>query len=135
VLQAFSEILLAYRRSREPFEIQQVGLGKDRRIFLRVSLQIPCSIANPMFGLESPASTVDASLEGVGVLAPVNWSQGSRIRVKLEAISFEADGIIVFRREESPHFRYGVRFQSTALLQLLKLRRLLKKSHGGRLSA
>ena len=74
------------------------------------------------------------SLNGVGVVVPANWAEGNRIRVRIDEIKFEADGIIVFRKEEAPQFRYGVRFQNTGIFKILKLRRFLQSHHNGRLS-
>ncbi|OGR89523.1 MAG: hypothetical protein A2992_03735 [Elusimicrobia bacterium RIFCSPLOWO2_01_FULL_59_12] len=128
------EIFLAYRRSREAVDIQQAGLGRDRRVFNRVPVQAACRISNPMFGLESVGSTVNISLDGVGMVAPVNWSEGNRIHLFIEPAGFETEGVIVFRMEEAPQFRYGVRFLQTQLPQIIKLRRFLKQQHHGRLS-
>ena len=86
------------------------------------------------FGLESAGTAVNVGLGGTGVLAPVNWSEGSRIRMRLEPLDFEVDAIIVFRREETPQFHYGVKFQQMGFLQILKLRRFLLQTHTGRLT-
>jgi hypothetical protein len=133
VFGAVLETLAAYRRSREIFLEQVPGGGRDRRVFQRVQLQTACRLSNPVFGLESSGTTTDISLDGLGVIAPVNWAHGNRIRLSLGAAGFEASGVIVFRREEAPNFRYGVRFEKTGLLQILKLRRFLKQTHKGRL--
>ena len=130
---AFFEILLAYRRSHEVFDARAASVGQDRRIFQRVPIKVDCRLTNPVFGLESVGSTIDISLDGLGVMAPVNWAQGNRIRIWLESAGFEAAGVIVFRKEEAPNFRYGVRFEQTGILQILKLRRFLKQNHSGRL--
>jgi len=128
------EIIKAHRQSREQWDPQLANLGQDRRVFLRVSLQVPCQLNNPMFGLESSGRTVDLSLGGVGLVGPVNWPIGSRIRIGLEVLTFVVDGIVVFRREESPQFRYGIKFQHLGYFQVFKIRRFLKKQHNGSLS-
>jgi hypothetical protein len=134
VLGGLDEVFLAYRKSREMYDPRQAGLGQDRRIFYRVTLKVVCRMLSPMFGLETSGTTVDVSLNGVGVIVPANWAEGNRIRVRIDDIKFEADGIIVFRKEEEPQFRYGVRFQNTGIFQILKLRRFLQGHHSGRLS-
>lgn len=134
VLSEFLEILLAYRRAREAFDTQPSNLGQDRRVFERVHRQVNCRLANPMFGLETLGTTVDISLDGLGVVAPINWSQGSRVRLWIDDIGFEAAGLIVFRKEETPQFRYGIRFTKTGIFQILKLRRFLQQNHSGRLT-
>jgi hypothetical protein len=134
VLRALAEIHLAHRRSREEWQPKQANVGKDRRVFYRVPVTLPCLLVHPMFGLEVLAATVNMSLEGAGLSAPVNWSEGSRVHLRFEAIGLDVDGIIVFRKEEAPRFRYGVMFQKLGLFQILKLRRFLRSQHTGRLS-
>ena len=128
------EIVKAHRQSRQQWEPQQANLGQDRRVFLRVSVQVPCHLNNPMFGLESSGRTVDLSLGGVGCVGPVNWPIGSRIRIGLEPMAFAAEGIVVYRKEEPPQFRYGIKFHNLGYIQIFKLRRFLKRKHNGYLS-
>jgi hypothetical protein len=134
VIRRFLEVSLAYRLSREAWDPKQAGLGQDRRVFHRIPLRVDCKLANPAFGLESSGQTVDVSLEGLGVVLPVNWSEGNRVRVQLDEIPFQAEGTIVFRKEDAPNFRYGVKFQKTGLFQLIRLRRFLQQHHSGKLS-
>jgi len=61
-------------------------LGKDRRVFQRISVQIPCKMDNQLFGLESEGSTVNLSLGGMGLVAPVSWPEGSQVRVSFSAM-------------------------------------------------
>ena len=134
MLGGLDEAVRAYRKSREFFDPRQSGLGQDRRVFHRVPLEIPCRLVSPMFGLETSGTTVDISLDGLGVTVPANWAEGNRVRVRLDSIKFEASGIIVFRKEEGHLFRYGVRFQQTGFFQILKLRRSLQEHYSGRLT-
>ncbi len=134
MIRRFLEISLAYRLSREAWDSQRAGLGQDRRVFHRVSTKVACKLTHPMFGLEASGTTVDLSLEGLGVVLPVNWSEGSRVHVRLDTVNFDADGIVVFRKEESPQFRYGIKFQNTGVFQIIRLRRFLQQHHSGRLS-
>jgi hypothetical protein len=126
---------LAYRLSRETWSAEEAGLGQDRRVFHRVPVKIECKLTNPMFGLETSGTTVDLSLEGLGVGLPVNWSEGNRIHVRIESINFDADAIVVFRKEEAlGQYRYGIKFQNIGIFQIIRMRRFLQKHHGGRLS-
>jgi hypothetical protein len=115
-------------------DVEQAGAGQDRRVFRRVPVVVPCRIANAMFGLESEATTVNISMDGMGLLAPVNWSESSRIRIQLAPAGFETEGVIVYRKGETPGYRYGVRFAGTKISQIFKLRRFLKQHHSGKLS-
>jgi hypothetical protein len=134
MLNDFVEILTTHRISREIWDPRQANLGADRRVFHRVPIQAPCRLIHSSFGLESAATVMNLSLGGVGVLASVNWSEGSRIRVRLEELGLEVSAIIVFRREEASQFRYGVKFQQMGLLEIVRLRRFLQKHHQGRLT-
>ena len=73
MIRGLSEILLARRRSHETWDQRKGESGRDRRVFHRVSVQVPCKLLSPMFGLESQGTTIDLSLEGAGMFAPVNW--------------------------------------------------------------
>jgi hypothetical protein len=108
--------------------------GQDRRVFQRVPLKVPCGLTNPLFGLETTGTTIDISLDGLGLTAPVNWSEGNHIRIQFKESMLDAEAVIVFRKEEAPVFRYGVRFRKAGLFQILKLRRFLKKHYSGPLS-
>jgi hypothetical protein len=135
LIRGLSEIFLARQRSRERWRPLTVDPGRDRRVFYRVSLQMPCKLIQPMFGLEAAGSTIDLSLEGAGLFAPVNWAEGSRVRLQLESVDFESAAVIVYRKqEEVSRFRYGVKFEHMGFFQIVKLRRWLQKKYSGRLS-
>jgi hypothetical protein len=129
------ELLLAHRHSREVWDPKQALLGRDRRIFQRVSVEIPCRLNNPLFGLESEGSTVNLSLGGVGIVAPVAWPEGSEVRVQLGSLSLA--GLIVYRKDVSvsnTQCRYGIKFRRVRFRELLQLRRVLAQSHKGPLA-
>jgi len=128
------ELVLAHRHSREAWAPQKAHLGRDRRIFLRIAMQMPCRINSRLYGLESEAATVNMSLGGMGFTAPVNWPEGSPVRVHLDTCELALDGLIVFRQDASPRPRYGVKFERLGFRDLLKLRRVLKANHKGPLA-
>jgi hypothetical protein len=130
----FSEILTAHRVSREIWNPRMANLGADRRVFQRVPVKVPCVLIHSSFGLESPATAMNLGLGGTGVIAPVNWSEGSRIRVRLEPFKFDMSAVIVFRREDAQQFHYGIKFQTLGFLEIVKLRGFLQKHHSGRLT-
>ncbi len=134
MLYGFLEVWLAYRSSRQLFDSRVPMHGQDRRVFQRVPVKLSCDLANPLFGLETTGTTIDISLDGLGLTAPVNWSEGNHIRVQFKELQFDANAVIVFRKEEASVFRYGVRFRRANIFQILKLRRFLKKYHSGPLS-
>ena len=123
------EILSAYRRSRQIWIPENAGLGADRRVSSRVPAKFKCRLENPNFGLEAAGETIDLSLEGVALMTAVNWSEGNQIRLELEAPLFRAEGTIVYRREDPPVFRYGIKFRNLGVLQIVKLRQILKGFH------
>jgi hypothetical protein len=132
VFRGLFEILLAYRRSREIWLPEQAGLGQDRRVFQRVMVRMPCQMSSPLFGLEAACQTIDLSLDGLGLKAPVNWAEGNHVRLELNDAGFAAEGTIAYRREDPPQFRYGVKFKNLGWLQIMHLRRFLKQNHRGR---
>lgn len=134
MFQALHDLLVAYQRSREAVHVQPGAGGQDRRVFLRVPVVVGCTLFNPMFGLESEGRTINVSMDGLGLTAPVNWSESSRIRIRLESVGFESEGVVVFRKEEAGQFRYGVRLIRTRVTQILKLFRFLHRHHSGKLS-
>lgn len=93
---------------------------------------------NRLFGLESQGSTLNLSLGGMGLMAPVAWPEGSQVRVHLDSLSLVVDGLVVFRQEASEdsnaQCRYGVKFQRMGLKELLKLRRALRENYKGPLA-
>src|SRR5262249_10589895 len=91
------ELFLAHRHSREAWDPKEALLGRDRRIFQRVAVQIPCHMNNRVFGLESEGATVNLSLGGMGLVAPVAWPEGSQVQVRFG--SLELEGLIVFRKD------------------------------------
>jgi len=125
---------MAHRHSREAWSPKEALLGRDRRIFLRVPVKVACRMNNRLFGLESAGTTVNLSLGGVGVVAPVNWPEGSQVDVHLGDYGMRLEGLVVFRRDASPEFRYGVKFQRLKYRDLAKLRRILQKNHHGPLT-
>jgi hypothetical protein len=136
VIRPLIELFLAHKHSRESWDPKHTLLGRDRRIFERVSVQIPCRIDNPLFGLEGQGSTVNLSLGGVGVVAGVTWPEGSQVRVSFGTLVL--NGLIVFRRDVSaanPECRYGIRFQKLGFKDLLRLRKVLQENHKGPLAA
>ncbi len=135
IFRKWIELFLALRHSRQPWDPKNAQLGKDRRIFQRVAVEIPCRMEHPLFGLESSGALVNLSLGGAGVTAAVNWPHGSRVKVLFGECSIE--GLIVFRQDRvqnSPSYRYGVKFQSLDLKKLMKLRDVLEKNYAGPLA-
>ena len=121
------ELFLAHKHSRETWDPTDALLGKDRRIFERISVQIPCKINNQLFGLESEGSTVNLSLGGMGLVAPVSWPEGSQVRVSFKALVL--NGLIVYRRDAAAvneECRYGIKFQKLGLTDLFKLRKIIQ---------
>lgn len=80
---------------------------------------------NTLFGLNTPGTAVNLSLGGVGVLASVNWPEGSQVRVYIEALDLRLEGMIVFRQNAEPESRYGVKFQKLGMRSLWRLRHIL----------
>jgi hypothetical protein len=121
------ELFLAHKHSRESWDPKQALLGKDRRVFDRITVQMPCKIDNQLFGLESEGSTVNLSLGGMGLVAHVSWPEGSQVRVSFDAIVL--NGLIVYRRDASAtnqECRYGIKFQKLGLMDLFKLRKIIQ---------
>jgi len=109
--------------------------GRDRRIFQRVAVQIPCRMDNRLYGLESQASAVNLSLGGMGLVAPVAWPEGSQVRVHFDELTLE--GLIVYRKDptlSNQECRYGIKFQKLRLKDLLKLRKVLQGNFQGPLA-
>ena len=130
------ELFIAHRHSREAWDPKQALLGKDRRVFQRVPLQIPCQMDNRLFGLESKGSTVNLSLGGMGIVAPVSWPEGSHVRVSFGTLV--VNGLIVYRRDATAadqECRYGIKFQKLGMFELMKLRKVLKENYKGPLAA
>lgn len=154
MFRSFFELILAHRHSRESWSPEQRSLGKDRRIFERVSVNVPCRMDHRLFGLQTAGTAVNLSLGGVGVTAAVNWPEGSQVRVFIEALDVELEGLIVFRKEAQPEsryghrasasvddghtppndWRYGVKFQGLGVRSLWRLRRALKDNFQGPLA-
>ena len=134
-MRSIVELFLAHKHSRESWDPKHALLGKDRRIFQRIAVQIPCRMDNPLFGLESEASSTNLSLGGMALIAPVTWPEGSQVRVKFNQLVLE--GLIVYRRDitvANPECRYGIKFQKLGYKDLLKLRKVLQQSHKGPLA-
>ena|SRR5437879_665389 len=128
MFRGISELFLAHKHSREAWDPKQALLGKDRRVFQRVAIQIPCQMDNQFFGLESQGSTVNLSLGGMGLVAPVSWPEGSQVKVAFGTLVL--NGLIVYRRDAAAlneESRYGIKFQKLGLTDLLKLRKLIKE--------
>ena len=126
---------LAHRHSRESWDPKTALQGRDRRIFQRVGVKIPCQMDNQLFGLESQASAINLSLGGMSVVAPVTWPEGSQVRVHFDRLVLE--GLIVYRKDPtlaSQECRYGIKFQKLRLNDLLKLRRILQGNFQGPLA-
>jgi hypothetical protein len=121
----------AHRQSREVWSPREGLLGRDRRIFQRIGIQIPCRMDSRLFGLESHGKVLNLSLGGVGLVAPVTWPEGSQVRVFLEGLDLRMEGLIVFRAETNDGFRYGVKFQRIGVHQLMKVRRALRQEYRG----
>ena len=130
------ELFLAHRHSRESWDPKQALQGRDRRVFQRVVVQLPCRMDNRLFGLESDGSTVNLSLGGMGLLAPVTWPEGSQVRVCFNGLVLE--GLIVYRKDPalaSQECRYGIKFQKLRFRDLMKLRKVLQGNYQGPLAA
>ena len=135
MIRSFVELFLAHRHSRESWDPKQVLQGRDRRVFQRVAVQMPCRMDNRWFSLESQASAVNLSLGGMSVIAPVTWPEGSQVRVYFSELAL--DGLVVFRKDPTladKECRYGVKFQKLRLKDLLKLRRVLQGKYRGPLA-
>ena len=132
------ELMLAFRHSREQWSPRDTLLGRDRRIFQRVPVQMPCRMDNRLFGLEGSGTTVNLSLGGLGLLAPVEWPEGSQVKVSVEGLSLNLEGLIVFRvevpRAGAGQYRYGVKFQKLTFRDAMHLRRILKQKYNGPLA-
>ena len=134
-MRSIVELFLAHKHSRESWDPKQALLGKDRRVFQRVAVKLPCRMDNRLFGLESEASATNLSLGGMAVVAPVTWPEGSQVRVSFNSLVL--DGLIVYRRDitvANPECRYGIKFQKLRLKDLLKLRKVLQNNYKGPLA-
>jgi len=127
---------LARGQSRQGWNPKQALLGRDRRIFERVALELPCRFENKLYGQQAQGSTVNISLGGVGLVAPVTWPEGSHIWFSIEGLSVE--GLIVFRRPspdgDPRECLYGVKFQNMRFKDLSQVRKLLRKHFHGPLA-
>ena|SRR5579871_6692968 len=129
------ELFLAHKHSRESWDPKRALLGKDRRIFQRVAVQLPCRMDNRLFGLESQGSTTNLSLGGMALVAPVTWPEGSQVRVSFDSLVLE--GLVVYRRDPTvsdKECRYGIKFQKMRYKDLLKLRKVLQNNYKGPLA-
>ncbi len=119
---------MAHAHSRKIWDPTQANLGKERRVFQRITLKLPCKMDNPLFGLESEGSTENLSMGGMGLLAPVSWPEGSQVRVSFNSLSL--NGMVVYRRDgvTKEPARYGIKFQELGISDLFKLRKII---HGG----
>ena len=135
MIKSLVELFLAHRHSRESWDPEHALLGKDRRIFQRVAVQLPCRMDNRLFGLESQGAMMNLSLGGLSLSAPVTWPEGSQVKVYFNELALE--GQIVYRKDSTaanPECRYGIRFQKLGLKDLLKLRKVLQKNYQGPLA-
>jgi len=135
VIRPLVELFLAHRHSRESWDPKRAAMGKDRRVFQRVSVAVPCRIENRFFGLEAQGVSVNLSLGGMGLMAPVAWPEGSQVCVQFDSLDLE--GMIVYRRDAAaPHAdcRYGIKFQKLRVRDLWKLRKVLQTNHRGPLA-
>jgi hypothetical protein len=135
MIRSFVELFLAHRHSRESWDPKTALQGRDRRVFQRVAVQMPCRMDNRLFGLESEGSTINLSLGGIGLVAPVAWPEGSQVRVAFQEIVI--DGLIVYRKDPTlsdKECRYGIKFQKLRLKDLLKLRKVLQGKYQGPLA-
>ncbi len=126
MMSALVDIFLAHRHSRQTWDPTQAGLGKERRIFLRKALTVPCKMDNPLYGLESEGSTTNVSLGGMGLIAPVSWPEGSQVKVRFE--SLHLSGMVVYRQDpgmSQEPCRYGIKFQKLSIRDLFKLRSII----------
>ncbi|MFA5975033.1 MAG: PilZ domain-containing protein [Elusimicrobiota bacterium] len=138
MFQELREIFLAHHHSREVWDPENASLGRDRRLFQRVPVQIPCRIDNPYLGAEGQGTAINLSLGGVGMMTLVSWPEGSQVRVLLDSVSLILSGIIVFRMEvpggSELRYRYGVKFQKMGFRDVVHLRRVLRKQYNGPLA-
>ena len=109
-------------------------MGRDRRVFHRVQVAIPCRMNSHLFGLESQATSVNLSLGGMSLVAPVTWPEGSQVQIQLEETGFKLDGVICFRVASDKQFRYGVKFHRMSVGELVKLRQVLREKYNGPLA-
>ena len=124
----FVELFLAHKHSRESWDPKQALLGRDRRVFQRVSVVLPCKMDNPLFGLEGQGAISNLSLGGLSLAASVTWPEGSQVKVSFNSLVL--NGLIVYRRDatvSNQECRYGVKFQTLGVKDLLKLRKILKE--------
>ena len=129
------ELFLAHKHSRESWDPKQAALGKERRVFQRVPVRVPCRMDNQLFGLESQGSTLNLSLGGMSLVAPVSWPEGSQVRVSFGPLVL--NGLVVYRRDASPtnhECRYGIRFQKLGFSNLIRLRKVLQENYKGPLA-
>lgn len=107
-------------------------LGRDRRVFPRVEMEVPCRLEHPLFQLDAAALAKNLSLGGVGLVSTAEWPEGSSIRVRLEPWGFQAEGLIVYRSsptmDKTPEFRYGIKFQRLGCRPLFQLRKILREA-------
>lgn len=130
MIRSLMELILAHSHSRKVWDPTQANLGKERRVFQRIALKVPCRMDNPLFGLESQGSTENMSMGGMGLLAPVHWPEGSQVTVTVGALVL--NGLVVYRRDSGQAqepARYGIKFQKLGVLDLFKLRRIV---YGGK---
>ena len=134
-MKSLVELYLAHKHSRESWDPKQALLGRDRRVFQRVPVQIPCKLDNPLFGLEAQGAATNLSLGGISLTSSVAWPEGSQVRVSFGALRI--DGLIVYRRDvtiANPECRYGIKFQKLGFKDLLKLRKVLQHNYKGPLA-
>ena len=135
LLRNIIELFLAHRHSRESWDPKTALLGRDRRVFQRVAVQMPCRMDNRLFGLKSEGATINLSLGGMGLVAPVAWPEGSQVRVCFNELAL--DGLVVYRKDptlSSQECRYGIKFQKLRLKDLLRLRKVLQGIYQGPLA-
>jgi hypothetical protein len=135
VIRPFVELFLAHKHSRESWDPKLASLGKERRVFQRVAVQVPRRMDNRLFGLESQGSTLNVSLGGMSLMAPVSWPEGSQVLVSFGALVL--DGLVVYRRDANAtnqECRYGIKFQKLGLSNLMKLRKVLQENYKGPLA-
>ncbi len=132
------EMWRARAQSQDIWSPAQAQQGQDRRIFRRVPVRMTLRMDNRVFGNQADGSLMDLSLGGAGLVAAVNWPEGSHVRVIIEDVHFEADGLVVFRhdvsKEHTRQYRYGVKFQNIGFRKLFKLRKILKAHYQGPLA-
>ena len=129
------ELVLAHKHSRESWDPKRAALGKERRVFQRVPVQVPCRMDNQLFGLESQGSTLNLSLGGMSLTAPVSWPEGSQVRVSFGPLVL--NGLVVYRRDATvanQECRYGIKFQKLGFSNLVRLRKVLHDNYKGPLA-